>query len=180
MNPLRPRRPTSRTTVERAQQAVDRLEMTQADWDAVRSMARSLLWRGLLVRHAVQAVAAGGELHHVIQGKGWSARDRYRADYVRYFRIEARLLHLLTVAALCGAPRGPQGQRRSRGQLLQQAKGIETAFVNASFYKDDTDEGAARTCVRLGLGLVHHLVSGTPLPADCSAGSSWSSSTPRT
>lgn len=171
MNP--PRRLSGRTLVERAQQAVDQLEMSHPDWDKVRSVAGSLSWRGLLVRYAVEAVAAGGELHHVIRGRGWQARDRYRAHYDRYFRVEARLLHLLTIAALCGAPHSPQGQRSSRRQLLQQAKRIETAFVNASFYKDDTDEEAARNCVRLSLGLVHHLVTGTPLPADCAVGSSW-------
>ncbi|MFF6829214.1 hypothetical protein [Streptomyces longwoodensis] len=171
MNP--PRWLTGRTPVERAQQAVDHLEMAQADWDKVRSVAGNLSWRGLLVRYAVGAVAAGGELHHVIRGHGWQARDRSRAHYDRYFRVESRLLHLLTIAALCGAPHAPQGQRSSRRQLLQQAKRIQAAFVNASFYKNDTDEEAARTCVRLSLGLVHHLVSGTPLPADCSVGSSW-------
>jgi hypothetical protein len=147
--------------------------MTPADWDKVRSVVSTASWRGFLVRSAVRTVAAGGELHHVLRGMDWRARDLYRAHYSQYFGAEVWLLRLLRTAAVCGAPHGPRGQRRTRTDLLKQAKRIEAAFVDAAFYAKDTDEDAARDCVRISMGLVHHLVSGTPLPADCSIGSDW-------
>jgi hypothetical protein len=113
------------------------------------------------------------ELYAAVQGQGYAARDRYAAHYRQYFRTESRLLHLLKAAALLGRPRGVHGEHRTRRQLLQQAGAIEAALVAQGFYKETTDEEAARGCVRIGLGLVHHVAGGASLPPDCSAGHDW-------
>ena len=172
--PQQPARPTRTSDVARAQRSVADLSMTEPDWNQVQQALSGFSWRSVLLRAALRTATAGAELHAAVQGRGCTARDRYATYYRQYFRTESRLLHLLKAAALLGRPRGVHGEHhRTRRQLLQQASAIEAALDAQGFYKETTDEEAARGCVRIGLGLVHHLASGASLPADCSAGHDW-------
>ncbi|MGW1002214.1 hypothetical protein [Streptomyces sp. NPDC002520] len=171
--PQQPARPTRTSDVARAQRSVANLSMTEPDWNQVQQALSGFSWRSVLLRAALRTATAGAELHAAVQGRGCTARDRCAAHYRQYFRTESRLLHLLKAAALLGRPRGVHGEHRTRRQLLQQAGAIEAALDAQGFYKETTDEEAARGCVRIGLGLVHHLASGASLPAACSAGHDW-------
>lgn len=146
--------------------------MPSPDWDTAREVLSELSWRRVLVRSALLTVVAGGELRAAIRGRGRQARDSGEAHYRRFFRTETRMLRLFKVAALARRPYGPHGELRTRGQVLEQARKIEAASVGQPFFTGD-DEDAVLGCVRIGLGLVHHLVSGTPLPAHCSTGLDW-------
>jgi hypothetical protein len=169
----RPPRPTRATDLARAQQAVDALSLGAPDWDTTRDVLREHSWRSTLLRAALRTVAAGGELHEAISGRGWQARDTRRDHYQQFFKTEGRMLSLLKAAAVVRRPRGAHGQRLTRSQLLEQAYKIENASAAQGFFARETDEEAALGCVRIGLGLVHHLVSGAPLPANCSVGHDW-------
>ncbi|MER8119100.1 hypothetical protein [Streptomyces sp. NPDC094031] len=169
----RPIRPTRSTDLARAQHAVATLSLGAPDWDATRAALGGLSWHSILLRAALRTVAAGGELHEAIRGRGWKARDSRRAHYQQFFKTEARLLRLLKATAAARRPRGPRGQHYTRSQLLEQASKIDNASVAQGFFTRETDEEAAIGCVRIGLGLVHHLVSGAPLPSNCSTGLDW-------
>jgi len=168
-----PPRPTRATDLARAQQAITALSLRAPDWNTTRDVLREHSWRSTLLASALRTVAAGGELHEAIRGRGWQARDSREAHYQQYFRAEARMIRLLKAAAVVRRPLGARGERRTRSQLLEQTNKIENASAAQGFYKRDTDEEAVLGCVRIGLGLVHHLVSGAPLPANCSAGHDW-------
>ncbi|WP_328973508.1 hypothetical protein [Streptomyces sp. NBC_00239] len=169
----RPSRPTRATDLARAEQVLTTLALQAPDGDTTRSILREHSWRSLLLRSALRTVATGGELHAAIHGRGWQARDSREAHYQQFFRTEARMLRLLKAAALVRRPYGPRGELRTRSQLLEQAHKIENASAAQGFFASETDEEAALGCVRIGLGLVHHLVSGAPLPANCSTGLDW-------
>ncbi|WP_332756983.1 hypothetical protein [Streptomyces sp. MT206] len=169
----RPIRPTRSTDLARAQHAVTVLSLGAPDWDAARDVLAEYSWRSTLLRAALRTVAAGGELHAAIRGRGWQARDSRSAHYQQFFKTEVRMLRLLRAAALARCPRGHRGQRYTRRQLLEQAYKIESASAAQGFFARETDEEAALGCVLIGLGLVHHLVSGAPLPANCSTGLDW-------
>ncbi|MFE9619550.1 hypothetical protein [Streptomyces sp. NPDC006384] len=169
----RPIRPTRSTYLARAQHAVTALSLGAPDWDATRDVLGEHSWRSILLRAALRTVAAGGELHEAIRGRGWQDRDSRSAHYQQFFNTEARMLRLLKVAAFARRPLGPRGQQFTRSQLLEQAYKIENASAAQRFFALETDEEAALGCVRIGLGLVHHLVSGAPLPANCSTGLNW-------
>ncbi|MEW1760425.1 hypothetical protein AB0393_28425 [Streptomyces cyaneofuscatus] len=169
----RPSRPTRATDLARAEQVLARLALQAPDGDTTRGILCEHSWRGLLLRSALRTVAAGGELHAAIHGRGWQARDTRSDHYQHFFRIEGRMLRLLKVAAVARRPCGPRGELRTRSQLLEQAYKIENASVAQGFFARENDEEAALGCVRIALGLVHHLVSGAPLPANCSTGLDW-------
>lgn len=169
----RPPRSTRSTDLERAKQAVTNVALPPPDWDAARAVLREHSWRSALLRAALRTAAAGGELHVAIRGRGWQARDTRRGYYEHFFRTEARMLHLLKAAAVVRRPHGARGELRTRSQLLEQANKIENASVAQGFFRRDTDVEAALGCVRIALGLVHHLASGAPLPANCSTGLDW-------
>lgn len=172
--PSRPARLSRATDLDRAQHSVAALSMTEPEWGQVRQALRGLSWRSVLLRAALRTITTGAKLHAAVRGRGYAARYRYEAHYRHYFRTETRLLRLLKTAALVGHPRGVRGEHRTRHQLLKQTSAIEAALVAQPFYSvGATDEEAARGCVRIGLGIVHHLVSGASPPADCSAGHDW-------
>ncbi|MFG2210534.1 hypothetical protein [Streptomyces sp. NPDC048638] len=167
-------RPSRATDLARAEQALGVLGLQGPDQDTTRCVLRERSWRSLLLRAALRTVAAGGELHASLRGlPGGKARDLRREYYRQFFVTEGRMLRLLKVAAVVRRPHGPRGELRTRSQLLEQAYKIENAGVAQGFFARETDEDAALGCVRIALGLVHHLVTGAPLPANCSTGLDW-------
>ncbi|OEV09213.1 hypothetical protein AN218_22315 [Streptomyces nanshensis] len=137
--------------------------------------------RGMLVRAALRAVISGAELHEAIpdrpvaHGKVWIPIDERKAYYLQFNRTVTRLADQLKIAALVRRPRGPHGERRTRRHLYRQPRRITAALGTGTsgFFDPDLDKEAARESLRIPLGLVHHLVSGTPLPAECSTGQDW-------
>ncbi|OEV11543.1 hypothetical protein [Streptomyces nanshensis] len=179
----RPARLRRATDLARAQQAVANLTMTTPDWDQTQqALRRRFSVHGMLVRAALRTVISGAELHEALHTKPvahdgiWIPPEEREAYLLHFSRAATRLVHRLKIAALARHPRGPHGERRTRRHLYRQAHRITAALVSGTsvYYKaPELDKEAARESLRIPLGLVHHLVSGTPLPAECSTSQDW-------
>jgi cytochrome c5 len=127
----------------------------------------------LLATRSRDAATAAAAVDYARACAAWHSSNRYGAPAVALFKPEWKRARNALMRSLRRRER--QGSSSERQFRRQQATRIIVALATAGWHVQIPSRRieALRECGMLALGLVHHLASGTPLPASCSSAEEW-------